>query len=54
MPARRIAAIQMASAPGDLHANRDRAEALLARAAGADLALLPKLALNGYVLGREL
>ena len=51
MPTRRLAAIQMASAPGDLDDNRDRADALFAR---ADLALLPELALNGYALGPEL
>jgi len=54
VPVRRVAAIQMASAPGDVDRNRDRADALLARAAGSDLALLPELALNGYVLGRDL
>lgn len=52
----RVAAIQLASAPGDAAGNRDRADALLARAAaaGADLALLPELALTGYVLGPRL
>lgn len=44
----------MASAPGDVDANLGRADALLARAAGAELALLPELALNGYVLGPDL
>ena len=46
----------MASAPGDVDGNRDRADALIARAAraGTGLALLPELALNGYVLGPAL
>ena len=54
MPARRVAAIQMASAPGDVDRNRERADAMLARVPGVDLALLPELALNGYLLGRDL
>ncbi len=43
----------MASVPGDVAANREKADVLLARAAdaGAELALLPELALNGYTLG---
>ena len=46
----------MACVPGDVDGNRENADAMLARAAvqGAELALLPELALNGYVLSAGL